>query len=247
MRLDLGGLRILVTGGSRGLGAAIAATLSESGAQVASTSRFPPDAPIPEGIRHLLGDVADPQERREVVAALAEAWGGVDVLVHNAALSAPVADLAGWREASAEVTLRSSTWPLVDLIRQIEAATGVLPRRVVVISSLGAALCPPRYAYLGVSKAALEALARYLAVDLAPQVRLLTLRLGFLDTEGLRAMFAADSLARVEALGGFVPLPEAAALVAALCSGLLDATTGQVLVADNGLSLCSPLQFLEAR
>ncbi len=247
MRLDLTDLNVLVTGGSRGLGAAIAQNLAGRGARVAVTSRFPAEAPPAPGVVCLTGDVADPRDNAEVFAQLATAWGRVDAVVHNVALSAPVASLGAWREASAEITLRNGVWPLVDLLRAAEAHTGRLPARVVVISSLGAAQCPPQYAHVGVSKAALEALTRYLAVDLAPAVRFHTVRFGFLDTEGLRAMFAAEVLAKIQARGGFLALDQAADLVAALCAGLFDAATGHVITADGGLSLLSPLQLLEDR
>src|SRR5690349_16250797 len=81
---DLEGKRALVTGGSRGIGAAIAQRLLDAGAQVVATARSATDA-TPAAATFITGDVSTEAGARRIAADAVEALGGVDLIVNNAA------------------------------------------------------------------------------------------------------------------------------------------------------------------
>jgi enoyl-[acyl-carrier-protein] reductase (NADH) len=100
---------------------------------------------------------------------------------------------------------------------------------------------------VGVCKASLETLCRYLALRLKRHgVRVNAVRPGLLDTASARATFGEDVIESVaKEMGELFLNPSSVAKVCvALCSGLLDAVTGQVIVADEGWSLVSPITYI---
>lgn len=246
--------RVLITGGTRGLGQAIGRRLARTGAEVVLTHRWGSvdEAALiaewtAEGLvppRILMADAAAPEDLVPLMATIAAELGGLDVVVSNVAFSTPelpgAAGLGSLKRDRFERVLGWSTWPLLDLV-QASAMLPEPPRRYVAISSLGSTVCPPGYDTLGVAKAALEGLVRYLAARLGPSgVRVNAVRYGYLDTDGLRAMLPASELDRLRRAGAFLDVDAAAGVVEALCSGLLDTVSGQVIVADGGVSLLAP-------
>jgi enoyl-[acyl-carrier protein] reductase III len=111
---------------------------------------------------------------------------------------------------------------------------------IVAISSLGAQRVLDNYTLVGTSKAALEALVRYLAVELAPRVRVNAVSGGVIDTDALdhfpnrEQMLAAG---RANPVGRIVTPADIAAAVAFLCSPEAEMVRGQTLVVDGGYSL----------
>ncbi len=111
---------------------------------------------------------------------------------------------------------------------------------IVAISSLGAQRVLDNYTLVGTSKAALEALVRYLAVELAPRVRVNAVSGGVVDTDALdhfpnrEQMLAAG---RANPVGRIVTPADIAAAVAFLCSPEAEMVRGQTLVVDGGYSL----------
>jgi enoyl-[acyl-carrier protein] reductase III len=111
---------------------------------------------------------------------------------------------------------------------------------IVAISSLGAQRVLDNYTLVGTSKAALEALVRYLAVELAPRLRVNAVSGGVVDTDALdafpnrEAMLAAGS---ANPVGRMVTPDDIAAAVAFLCSAEADMVRGQTLIVDGGFSL----------
>ena len=113
--------------------------------------------------------------------------------------------------------------------------------RVIGLSSLGSRYYVPSYAALGAAKAAIESLARYLAVELAPDINVNVVCGGFVDTDSMRMVPDYDTVVRTVAEqtpARRVGRPEdLAAIVAFLCSAESDWIRGQTLVADGGFSL----------
>lgn len=256
----LQGAVVLVTGGTRGLGKALGLEFSRAGARVYLTHRWGSvdeeelaaefqalGLPVP---RIVEADAGDPEATRELMAVLKAEVGRLDVVISNVAFAKVVHDLADLRRNAFELSLRYSTWPVVDLVQAAHDILGGYPRYVVGISSGGGEVCFDGYDLAGAAKAALEALCRYLAFRLKRHgVRVNVIRPGLLDTESARATFGDEVLEAIQdRLGGFLLDPRRVAQACvALCSGWMDAVTGQVLVVDEGWSLVSPVAYVTGR
>lgn len=246
---DFSGTRALVTGASRGIGSVIATRLAECGARVYLNYRQNEEAADATRDRiTALGGSAElaranlvyPEEIRAVFEKIAES-GGLDFLVHAAALGSfkPTADLKPnqW-DLTMAVTARA-------LLLATKAALPLMAGRkaaVVSVSSLGSTRVLPSYGAIGVAKAALESLTRYLAVELAPRgVRVNAVSAGLIDGTSVRLHPQFDTLAahaRERAPSGRLGTPdEIANVVLFLCSPVSRGIVGQTIVADGGMSL----------
>ena len=248
LRQGLNPGRVLVTGGTRGIGRAIALEATRYGGKVCVTHKWGSvasatvDAIFTENNlaapRIEECDASDRVQTEALVRRLYDDWGGLDAVVSNVAFAANVATVSDLRRRSLELALGYTAWPLLDLV-QITLAYGTPPKRFLALSSAGVDRVLPGYDMVAISKAALEALVRYLAVRLRQRGILVNaLRVGQVDTESFRAVLP-DVARSVAARDGFMdPLVCARAAVAVL-SGLMDGMTGQTLVVDHGVSLCS--------
>jgi len=235
-------MNVLVTGASRGIGAAVARELAAPGVHVAVNylQNEAAAAEVAAQVRArgaeatlVQGDVRSEGD----LARLAEVFESVDVLVHNAAIGV-LKPFRKIRTSQWDLTLESSARPFWLLTRLCRFAPGA---SVIGISSLGSRQFIPGYAAMGAAKGALEALTRQLAVELAPAVRVNTVCGGLVKTDALR--YLPDGARMLEFAEAHTPLgrvaePEdIAAAVALLVDGRSRWITGQVLVVDGGLSL----------
>jgi NAD(P)-dependent dehydrogenase (short-subunit alcohol dehydrogenase family) len=258
--IDLQETTVVVTGGTRGLGKAIGMEFARAGANVVLTHRWHSvdEAELRAEFRALRCaepivmecDASDPEATRDLVSAVLGTTGSIDVVVSNVAFSKVVDEVANLKRRSLELSLGYSSWPVVDIVQTTHELAGRYPRYVIGVSSDGGEVCHPGYDLAGASKAVLETLCRYLAIRLKGQgVRVNAVRPGFLDTQSSRATFgdAALDAAREGIAGLFVEPRVVAQTCLALCSGLLDGLTGQVITVDEGWSLVSPLAFVTRR
>ena len=196
------GRAVLVTGASRGIGAAVARAFAAAGDRVAvhyGASRGAADevAASLAGDGHVVvgADLADPEAVRAMVAAAAEGLGGLDVLVNNAGVFTPhpITETTyeewqrAWHDTLAVNLLgaANATWCAVP--HMIEAGGG----RIVNVSSRGAFRGEPRSPAYGASKAAIVAFGQSLARALGPhRIAVTTVAPGWTDTD-----MAADTLA----------------------------------------------------
>lgn len=252
----LRGRVVLVTGGTQGLGRAIGLEFARVGAHVVLTHRWgsADEGELREEFRREGGpppwvvesDASDLEATRELMAGIAGRHGRLDVVVSNVAFAKIAGGLEDLKRNALDISLRYSAWPVVDLVQASREVLGRYPRYVIGVSSDGGEVCHPGYDLAGAAKAVLESLCRYLAVRLRPEgVRVNAIRPGFMDTASSRAILGE---AAVEALARGTPLlldpRQVARTCVALCSGLMDAVTGQVLVVDEGWSLVSPTAYL---
>ncbi len=172
------------------------------------------------------------------VLAEVAALGPLDVLVHNAAsgVSVPALDAT---EKHWDWTMNTNARALLQLA-QAAAPQMSEGSSIVAISSLGAQRVLDNYTLVGTSKAALEALVRYLAVELAPRIRVNAVSGGVVDTDALEhfpnreEMLAAGT---ANPVGRMVTPEDIAGAVAFLCSAEADMVRGQTLIVDGGFSL----------
>jgi NAD(P)-dependent dehydrogenase (short-subunit alcohol dehydrogenase family) len=188
---------VLVTGSARGIGRAIATAFAHDGDRVAVHYASQADAAeatlaaLP-GSGHTLvsGDLSDPEQARTVVTTAADALGGIDVLVNNAAVMVaahPLADtpfddwLAAWRRTLDVNILAAATVCHLVATQMIERGEG---GRIVNVGSRGAFRGEPDHPAYGASKAALHSLGQSLAVSLAPHgIAVMSVAPGFVETE----------------------------------------------------------------
>lgn len=250
----------LVTGGSRGVGRAIALRLAEEGADVIINYRRKglaagevAAAVETMGRRGLAikADIADPVEIQHMLEEV-RAFGGLDILIANAA-SGVMTSILNATEKHWNHTLRTNAFSFMALVQQ--AAPLLAARagsRIIAVSSPGATRTTPDYGLVGASKAALEALVRFLAVELAPQgIAVNAVSPGLLDTKATHFLPDVDALlTRVDGqtpAGRLVTVEDVADVVSLLCSPRAKMIVGQTLVVDGGYGLLySPAPLVPA-
>lgn len=183
VQLDMAGRVVLVTGGTKGIGRAIAAAFVAAGARVVTCARSEVDEPVP-GTSHVRCDVRDPESVRAMVERLLAEHGRLDVAVNNAG-GAPHAEAACASHRFHDKVLGLNlSGPL--LIAQ--AANAAMQQQetggaIVNISSVSAQRPSPGTAVYGAAKAGLDSLTRSLAVEWAPKVRMNSINVGLCRTE----------------------------------------------------------------
>ncbi len=246
--LDLTGKRALVTGGSRGLGAVLARTLAAHGAHVhLNYVRHAAEAHATlQAIRDAggSGELAQANlTQPDDVHAMFEGplRDGLDILIHSAAIGSfkPTHEV---RANQWDLTMNVNARALLMCVQEALPALAARHGRVIAVSSVGSSRVIPSYGAIGVSKAALESLTRYLGVELAPQgIHVNAVAGGLLDLPSVRQhagfdQLAADTMRRTPS-GRLGTADDIARLVLFLCSPLADWMVGQTLIADGGMSL----------
>ena len=237
------GRRAVVTGGARGIGAAIAARFVAEGACVALMDR-PGDALDAAAASHgavAVGcDLADPESTRAATAATVEHLGGIDILVNNAGVfsSVPFLQLSAeeWDHTFAVNTRAMLVTTQVAAQAMIAAGHG---GAVVNMASMGGKLGEPGQAHYAASKAAVISLTRVAAMELGPHgIRVNCICPGYVLTEmgaATRTQEMVDGWSAKSPLGRCADPDDVAAMAIFLASDDARYCTGQAMNVSGGM------------
>jgi enoyl-[acyl-carrier protein] reductase III len=247
------GKTAIITGSSQGIGRAIAIALGRMGANVVvnyysnqASAKETAEAIETGGGKAIVvrANVEDKGQIERLVATGAEHFGSVDIFIGNAASGVPrpllEQDDRVW-DWTMNVNARSIFIGVKAAIPYMKARGW---GRVIGITSLGSRRVLPNYGVIGVSKAAIEALIRYFAVELAPHgICCNTISPGLIVTNSVKhfpswEQFAENTRDRTPT-GALVTFEQTAAMVAFLCSESASSIVGQTLVIDGGYEVAS--------
>jgi NAD(P)-dependent dehydrogenase (short-subunit alcohol dehydrogenase family) len=243
--ISLEGKVALVTGASRGIGRAISQVFADAGASVLLSSRKLPDleaaaAEIGGDVDVVAANAGDPLQAEVAVDRCIERFGGVDILVNNAATNpymGPTMDIdLGRYDKTWEVNMRGPlVWTQLAWKRSMHERGG----SVINMASVGGMSVEPMIGIYNATKAALLHLTRTLAAELAPGVRVNAIAPGLVKTDMARALWEPNEAA----IGGSMPLGrlgepvDIANAALFLASDLSSWVTGQTLIVDGGATL----------
>jgi enoyl-[acyl-carrier protein] reductase III len=243
----------LVTGSGRGIGRAIALHFARNGSDVVVNffrNRAPAEETAHEiealGRRALLvkADVGELDDLNRLFDETEQTFGGLDIFIHNAA--------SGYNRPALEQKPRGWDWTMnINARSLLFAAQRAVPLmekrgggRIVSISSPGSNRVLPDYVVVGASKAAIESLTRYLAVELAAKnIIVNAVSPGIVETDALKHFdVMADRSMLQKAItatpaGRLVTPEDVAEVVAFLCTPAASMIRGQVIVVDGGYTL----------
>lgn len=245
---DLEGKVALVTGGSRGIGKAVSLNLARRGSNVVIAylrNRSAAEETVGllegEGVKAVAvrANVGDEAKLDGLFDSVDEMFGHLDIFISNAATGVikPVEELdeRAWRwtmDANARALLLGA-----------RRASSLMTDggSMIAMSSGGSTRVLPGYAVVGASKAAIEALVRYLGVELAPRIRVNAVSPGVVDTDALKHFPMRDEMlsgAKNKTPSGRLVTPEdVAGVVDFLTSDAAEMITGQTITIDGGAGL----------
>ena len=251
--LDLATQRALVTGGTKGIGAAVVETLRDAGVQVVTTARSIPTQRV-EGVRYIAADLSTPEGANTVAQSILQQLGGIDILVNVVGGSmAPGGGFAALDDVQWSKELNQNLMPAVRLDRVLLPSMIAQHSGVIIhVTSIQRVLPLPEstIAYAA-AKAALSTYSKALSKEVTPQgVRVMRVSPGWVETDAAVAL--AERLAAqagtdyeggkqiiMKSLGG-IPLgrpakpKEVAELIAFLVSPRAASITGTEYVIDGG-------------
>ncbi len=239
---------VLVTGGTTGIGLATALAFARHGAHCVITHRWgsADEAELREKFRRVEApepliveaDILRSEDTTALFKTIVREHGRLDAFVSNASAAVTVQSLDDLTERAFLRSMRATAWPTVEYTLAAKRELGAYPRYVVLMSSDGPDRFTPAYDFVACGKAAVESLARYLAYRLRDDgVRVNVVRSRAIRTDAFTDTFGAEFygfLRKFVREDWFMAPEEVGDAAYALCSGMFDAMTGQVVMVDRG-------------
>ncbi len=172
----------------------------------------------------------------------------IEVLIANASAAMVVQSFDDYDLRGLKKSIEQSAWPMVEYTRRIRRVFGRYPRYVVGMSSTGPDAFSAGYDFVAASKSVMETLCRYMNYRLFDEdVRVNVIRSRSVRTASFDATFGqgfAEFAARFTRERHFLPAEEVAGAALALCSGMMDGVSGQVITVDRGTTFFDNLMRL---
>src|ERR1700722_18836925 len=232
---NLSGRTAIITGGSRGIGLAIAQRLALAGANIVLTSRKQESA-----------DAADEDGARQCVDLTLDRFGSIDILVNNAGTNPAYGPLIDQDHARFAKTFDVNLWaPLLWTSLAAKAWMVENGGAIVQTASIGGMHQSPNMGMYNATKAALIHVTKQLALELSPRVRVNAICPGVVRTKLAEALWKGNEqlVSQRTALGRIGETPDVAAAVAFLVSDDASWITGDTLVIDGGQVLGNAAEF----
>ncbi|HZU99199.1 MAG TPA: SDR family oxidoreductase [Planctomycetota bacterium] len=255
---DLRGKSVLVTGGTMGIGLATGLAFGRQGARCTLTHKWgtadegevlrafaEAGAPPP---RIVNADVCVQEDMVALLEQLHREHERIEAFISNVSVGLVVKGLEDYEKRSLLQSIEYSAWPMVAYTQRIREVFGHYPRYVIGLSSGGPDAFYKNYDFVAASKAVMETLCRYMNYRLYDEgVRINVVRSRLVRTESLRATFGRDFEQFAERFNmkrQFISCEEVANTILALCSGLMDGVSGQVIMVDRGTAFFDNLMRL---
>jgi len=254
---------VLITGGTAGIGLATGLAFARHGARVYLTHRWASadeqaiksrfeDEGCPEPVI-LEADASSREDTLNLIREIRKSHASIEAFISNVSFGHISKSPRDLDRRSLLISLKYSTWPILDYLKTIKAEMGKYPRYAVAMSSKGPDSYHFGYDFIAASKIALEILCRQLTAALIHEdIRINALAPNPVFTQSFEATFGPDFKPYLETQLGqygrwYIILPEEVARAAlALCGGGMDAMKGQVLKLDRGCCFSESLYRIYA-